>query len=87
MDTDDHYLSQWGDILIGQPDGKDYTYATWYTVKSDYKTGDADLVLAFLNGFGATAVHYYDWSSTTNCKWDYRVAWRTDNIAIQYFMI
>ncbi len=87
MDNDTGYLTQSGEILIGQLDGKKETTATWYTVKSDYKTGDADNVIKFLNNFGATTIQYYDRSEYDNCRWDYRTIWRTDNIAIQYFMI
>jgi len=82
-------VSHWGEIVIGQPDGKDYTLATWYTVGKEWRSGDADTVIKFLNGFGATAIAYYDSyaQDPDSCRSENRTIWRTSNIAIQYFII
>lgn len=82
-------ISHDGYIILGQPDGRDYYSATWYTVKSDYVKGDADTVIKFFNGFGATVVGMYqNYSIKDNsCKSDLRTIWRDDHIAVQYFKV
>lgn len=82
-------VSYWGDILIGQLNGQDEVYVNWYTVKGEYKKGDAALAIKFLNGFGATVIaKYSNFSLSDNsCRSEERTIWRTSNIAIQYFKI
>lgn len=82
-------VTHWGDILVGQLNGEEYDYITWYTVGKDYVKGDAGLSIKFLNGFGATVIGKYDSYSLkeNSCKSEERTMWKNLNIAIQYFRI